>query len=105
MGMYPYERSLVKRMEGRPFALVGVNSDADREELRRVIARQGLTWRSFWDGGGTRGPIAKSWNVRAWPTLYVLDHEGRIRFKNLRDRDLDDAVDRLVAEAELAARR
>jgi hypothetical protein len=28
--MYPHERSLVKRLEGQPFALLGVNSDTDR---------------------------------------------------------------------------
>jgi len=25
--MYPHERSLVQKMEGKPFALIGVNSD------------------------------------------------------------------------------
>ncbi len=32
--MFPHERSLVKRMEGRPFALIGVNSDSDPEYLK-----------------------------------------------------------------------
>ena len=27
--MFPYERSLVKRLEGEPFALIGVNGDRD----------------------------------------------------------------------------
>ena len=28
--MYPHERSLVKKMEGKPFVLLGVNSDGTR---------------------------------------------------------------------------
>ena len=36
--MYPHERSLVKRMANRPFALIGVNSDRDREKLKEVYA-------------------------------------------------------------------
>ena len=37
--MYPHERSLVKRLAGKPFAIVGVNSDDDREEtVRKRIA-------------------------------------------------------------------
>ena len=36
--MYPHERSLVKRLEGQPFALIGVNSDRDREALKAVLA-------------------------------------------------------------------
>ena len=45
--MYPHERSLVKRLEGKPFALIGVNSDADREELKQVLQQERITWRSF----------------------------------------------------------
>ena len=52
----------------------------------------------FWDGGNTSGPIASKWNVRSWPTIYVLDHEGVIRYKNVRGEAMDKAVDTLLAE-------
>jgi hypothetical protein len=29
--MYPHERSLVNRLAGKPFVLLGINSDDDRE--------------------------------------------------------------------------
>jgi hypothetical protein len=96
--MYPHERSLVKRLEGQPFALLGINSDRDREALKKVMKKQGITWRSFWNGGGTGGPISSAWNVRAWPTIYVLDHKGVIRYKNVRGERMDEAVDALLAE-------
>ena len=28
--MFPHERSLVKRLENKPFALIGINSDKDK---------------------------------------------------------------------------
>ncbi len=96
--MYPHERSLVKRLADEPFALIGVNSDRDKETLRARIAEENITWRSFWDGGGTSGPIATAWNVSGWPTIYVLDHEGRIRFKDVRGEAMDRAVDQLLEE-------
>jgi len=96
--MYPHERSLVKRLEGQPFALLGINSDRDREALKKVMKKQGITWRSFWNGGSTRGPISSEWNVRGWPTIYVLDHKGVIRYKNVRGERMDEAVDKLLAE-------
>ena len=96
--MYPHERSLVKRLEGQPFALLGINSDRDREALKKVMEKQGITWRSFWNGGGTGGPISSAWNVRGWPTIYVLDHKGVIRYKNVRGERMDEAVDALLAE-------
>ena len=96
--MYPHERSLVKRLADQPFALIGVNSDADKAALKEVLKAESITWRSFWDGGSTMGPIATRWNVSGWPTIYVLDHQGRIRFKNVRGDDLDRAVDTLIKE-------
>ena len=95
--MYPHERSLVKRLNGKPFALLGVNSDRDREKIRETVKEKGLTWRSFWNGGGTSGPISSKWNVRGWPTIYVLDEHGVIRFKNVRGEAMDEAVDSLLA--------
>jgi hypothetical protein len=38
--------------------------------------------------------------VKGWPTIYVLDAEGVIRFKELRDAKLDEAVEALVKELE-----
>ena|SRR5947209_7058700 len=96
--MYPHERSLVKKLEGKPFALLGINSDHDKEQLKEAMKKENITWRSWWDGGSTEGPIARSWNVHGWPTVYVLDADGVIRFKQLREKSLDKAVDSLLEE-------
>ncbi len=95
--MYPHERSLVKRMTNRPFALIGVNSDK-RERVEKAVQENGISWPSFFDGGSTGGPIAKTWGVRGWPTIYVLDADGKIRYKNVRGAAMDAAVDELVKE-------
>jgi hypothetical protein len=98
--MYPHERSLVQRMTGKPFALIGVNSDDDRAELKNVLVEERITWRSFWDGGGTNGPIARAWGIRGWPTIYVIDHKGVIRYRDVRGQAMDRAVDKLLEEME-----
>ena len=96
--MIPHERSLVKRLEGKPFALLGINSDRDRFEIRRTCKAEQITWRCWFDGGGTSGPIAGAWGVRSWPTIYVLDAKGVIRFKDVRGEAMDQAVNTLLAE-------
>jgi Thioredoxin-like len=100
--MYPHERSLVKRLENKPFALLGINSDRDKEALKKAMQEENITWRSWWDGGSTSGPIASRWNVSGWPTIYVVDHKGVIRFKNVRGEAMDKAVDQLLEEMEKA---
>jgi thiol-disulfide isomerase/thioredoxin len=106
MQMAPHDRAMAQRLEGKPFALVGVNGDADRADAKRAAARENLTWRSFWNDQGSEGGTPAAWNVHGWPTVYVLDSKGTIRLK-LRgyggknsDALLDDVVDRLLKEVE-----
>lgn len=104
--MYPHERSLVEKLKDEPFAIVGVNSDKDLEELAEVVEKENITWRSFWNGElGTAGPISTRWNVRGWPTLYLIDAKGVIRHKWLgspKTEVLDAAIEALIAEAKAA---
>ena len=97
--MYPHERSLVLRLKDEPFALLGVNSDRDLEELQPALEEEAITWRSFWNGpGGTNGPISKAWDVSGWPTIFIVDQRGVIRYKDPRGEELDAAIERLLAE-------
>jgi len=96
--MYPHERSLVKKLSGKPFALLGVNSDKDLLALRETIIEEQITWRSWWDDGRIDGPIQTAWQVLARPTVHLLDAKGVIRYKNLQTEGLDAAIDTLLAE-------
>ncbi len=97
-GEYPYQRLLQEIYADRPFAIVGVNSDT-YEVAKTYKKERGLTYRSFWDGPvQERGPIATAWNVVGWPTIYILDHAGTIRFSNERHEDNLKAVSQLMEE-------
>ena len=96
--MYPHERSLVATYENQPFTIVGVNSDPSLEFLQGVMKEKNLTWPSFFDGGGTGGPIATKWGVNGWPTIFIIDHEGVIRYRGRND--IDKVVARLVKQAQ-----
>ena len=97
--MYPHERSLVKNLKGKPFALIGVNSDP-KDKVKAALKRENITWRSFWDGGRTGGPIASKYQVRGWPTVYMIDHQGIIRYKNPRGPAIDTAIKDLLAKVD-----
>ncbi len=106
--MYPHERSLVKAMENKPFVLIGINSDRSKADLKKVIADEKMTWRSFWDGGSMQGPIATKWNIHGWPTLYVVDHRGVIRHKwvgSPGEEKMDKSLEKLVKAAEEDAKK
>jgi peroxiredoxin len=96
--MYPQERELVARLKGQPFALVSVSTDADVETLKKSITSGEITWRCWWDGG-TSGPITTRWGITGFPSIFVLDKAGVMRFKDVRGDDLDKAVASLLGEA------
>jgi len=96
VGMYPQERELVARMKGEPFALVSVSTDADVETLKKSIGSGEITWRCWWDG--TTGPVTTRWGIEGFPSIFVLDKSGMIRFKDVRGDDLDKGVASLLGE-------
>lgn len=101
MADVPHEREMTERLKGKPFTIVAVNGDEKREKAAEVMAREKMTWPSFWNGSdGADGPISKAWNVRGWPTVYILDAKGVIRFKGQRREKLEEKVKLLLEEGE-----
>ena len=96
-GMYPQERTLVASLKDQPFALLSVNTDKDANTLKESINSGEITWRC-WSDGGTDGPITTRWGVTSFPTIFVLDPAGVIRFQDVRGEDLDRAIAALLAE-------
>jgi hypothetical protein len=98
MAMVPHERSLVQRLQDKPFALIGVNLDVDSEVLQRVQQDKEINWRSFWDDGRK---IARRWSVSGIPHVAVLDAKGVVRYQpegGLDLTELEAVIDKLVAE-------
>ena len=104
--VYPRLRSTVDRLRGRPFVILGINNFDRREALKEAIAHGEITWRCWWDAGNEvddLGPITTSWNIRGYPTFFLIDHRGVIRSKgdiHPFDPAFDNSIDVLLKEAE-----
>ncbi|MDY3561796.1 redoxin domain-containing protein [Gemmata sp. JC673] len=99
--MIPHERQMVKRLEGKPFELISVSVDEKKETLEKFLEKEPMPWTHWWDNGQDT-PILKTYRVRGFPTLYLIDHTGVVRHKwsgAPDDKELDRAVDDLVKAA------
>ncbi|MCB9919900.1 MAG: hypothetical protein H6832_15970 [Planctomycetes bacterium] len=94
----------MEEMTGKPFVLIGVNSDPI-ERAKKAVAENELQWRNFWAGPqATRGPIPDAWGVTGWPTIIVLDADMRIQYRghdgNKATKVAEALVEKLVAGQE-----
>jgi hypothetical protein len=89
----------VKKLDGKPFVLLGVNSDKDREAMEKTLDDEEITWRSWWDGGSISGPIHTRWQIELRPAIHILDRKGVIRYKDIQPEEVDAAIDELLGEA------
>jgi thiol-disulfide isomerase/thioredoxin len=98
MAQVPHERELVARLQGQPFALLGVDCKDDKDTARRVMERERMSWPSWYDGADGEGAIAGRYHIRFYPSVFVLDAKGVIRARDVRGESLDRAVNTLLEE-------
>jgi thiol-disulfide isomerase/thioredoxin len=96
MAAVPHERELVERNKGKPFALLGINCDGDKDAALKVMQQEKMTWPNWNDGEPGDGPIVQQYHVHGYPTTFVLDDRGIIRQIGLLGSALEKAVDNLL---------
>jgi hypothetical protein len=98
------ERDGTAGLRDKPYALIGGNVGGDAKNLKGVVRKENLTWRSFADPGDVgHGPIAARWNLTNTSTPYVLDPRGVIRYKwfgGPGEKAIDAALEKLLKELE-----
>jgi thiol-disulfide isomerase/thioredoxin len=93
--MIPHERELVKRLKDKPFVLVSISGDDKKEALTTFLKTNDMPWTHWWGG---RGPLMTQLDIQYFPTIFVLDARGVIRYKNVRNDAMEEAVDVLLTE-------
>jgi thiol-disulfide isomerase/thioredoxin len=99
MAMIPDARKLVEAMKDKPFAFVGISADHAEDDLRQFLRSEKMPWMHIYDGYD--GPIKNLYNVDGWPTIFVLDQRGTIRFSGVGRQPpgrIEKLVERLLAE-------
>jgi hypothetical protein len=91
--MYPGLRELQKT-HGEHLSILSVMTDEKHSDTEEAASSGKITWNLHWDGH--RGPLATKWAVTGFPTVYVIDPDGRIAGNSLRGDELRDKVAELL---------
>ena len=101
----PFIKNLDLRYRQKGLTVIGVHSpefDDERkvENLRREVALLGISYPVVTDNNYQTW---NAYNVEAWPTTFLLDKQGRIRWMHVGEGDYDEAerqIQKLLAEKE-----
>ncbi len=70
----PQMNALAEQFEGRPVAVLGMNTDANEADAKFVIDAMGLKYATLRAKG-----IPEKYGVQGFPTLILIDPEGKVR--------------------------
>jgi thiol-disulfide isomerase/thioredoxin len=101
----PFVKSWDDRYRAKGLTVIGVHSpefDEERnvESLRKAVSSLGIDYPVVTDNDYQTW---KAYKVEAWPTLFLLDKQGRIRWTHVGEGDYDEAerqIQTLLAEKE-----
>ena len=91
---YPTIREIRERYSTDKLAVLGVMADESADTVHETTAAGDITWQCIWDGPS--GPVAKQFKVHAYPTLILIDPEGRVAATGLKGYSVAAAVERVI---------
>ncbi len=97
----PHLREIEQQYADRPFEILGISGDDTIEDVTDFLKDNDLPWDLWFTGASDR--LIKTWSITGLPTVFLVDHTGRIVAKNPSDEEINTLLVSLVAAAETAA--
>ena len=94
----PHIRDVAKKFQGQPLVILSVSLDSDEQKWKEFIAKNGMTWLQYRDGGFT-GRIAKMFDVTAIPHTFTIDSDGVLQEEHIGDASIEGKLKKLIARA------
>ncbi len=94
----PHMREIAKKFQGQPLVVLSVSLDGDEQKWKDFIAKNGMTWPQYYDGGFT-GPISKMFGVQAIPHTFTIDADGMLQDERIGDASIESKLKKLVGRA------
>ena len=102
--MIPSLKELDKKYRSQGLVIIGnhypeFDYEADLDNLKDAVARLGIEYAVAQDNDGL---MWRAYNNRYWPALYLIDKQGRIRYRHIGEGSYDTtdaAIQELLAES------
>lgn len=94
----PHMREIAKKFQGQPFVVLSVSLDSDAAKWKDFVAKNGMTWLQYRDGGFD-GPMAKLFSVDAIPATFSIDPDGVLEDQHVGDASIEGKLKKMIAHA------
>jgi len=94
----PHVKKVYDKYREKGFEIVGISLDRNRSSLDSYIESNSIRWPQYFDGKYWQNDIAQQYGVQSIPATFLIDREGKIRYKSLRGKQLEVAVEKLIGE-------
>jgi len=94
----PNVKRVYKKYNKSGFEIVGISLDSKLNDVKSYLKKNDVKWVQHFDGKGWNNGVAQKYKVSSIPATYLIDRQGKIRYKALRGPALDRAVEQLIKE-------
>ena len=89
----PNLKAAYNKFKSKGFEIVSVSVDDGTDEWIQAVKDNGMNWVQLWNGEDMENSAAVKYSISAIPSTFLIDSEGTIIGKNLRDKELEAALE------------
>ena len=79
----PRLQSLYETYKDQGFEIIAVDGKNDTERATKFIEKNGLTYTMLENGEGDSEIVGGKYKVRAYPTSFLIDRDGKVMYFHL----------------------
>ena len=90
----PNLKAAYSKFKSKGFEIVSVSVDDGTEEWIQAVKDNGMNWVQLWNGNDDiANSAAAMYSITAIPATFLIDADGTIIGRNLRDKELEEALE------------
>jgi len=87
---------LYNKFKNKNFEIFGVSLDKEKDSWVKAIEKDGLTWVHVSDLQSWNSAGGRAYQINSIPATYLIDPQGKILAKNLRGKDLERQLEKIL---------
>jgi peroxiredoxin len=91
-------KKIYRKYKSDGLEIVAVSRDIEKEAWIKSIEKDNLKWPHLSSLEGWEGPVFTNYGTRKTPSNYLINAEGRVMGRNLREADLEDTIKHLLKQ-------